>query len=758
MGSPFVQFSADGDLIDRKATGREHAISVAASSTPSSVIAASADTSLAGSLSGTEAYDLIGVDLVAGQTYSFSYRGTAVGGIEDPYLALFDPTLSTVLREDDDGGAGRGSLITFTAQTTGRHYLYATSWYTLEYGDPSLDTGSYTVNIWSPDPAKDAPSTFAGAETITTGTTYGYLDSGTDVDTYRIVAEAGKLYSFGYAGGIAGAAELGNPAEGENIGVLSLYDANGTLISSAVNYETGLTFFAEDAGTYYLKVSPYDSSLTGGYTLDFNTLNPADYDPLDAIDWRNADNVPFVNVNGTPTAYVYFAPAGENFGETGDDGGPMVTYGWKQFQIDGVMNALGEFEKILGVNYEVTTDVSKATFRLVTTESTEYGAYFYPRDPSYGTQQGIGAFNLLSGGFTIPASLQQGGYSYAVILHEFGHAHGLAHPHDNGGGSDVMLGVTGADSLGVYDLNQGVYTVMSYNDGWQTNPDGPQPYTRATIGYGWSGSLSAFDIAQLQERYGVHDLNTGNTTYTLDKVNGTGTYFETIWDTGGTDTILYGGTSDAHIDLLAATLDYTPTGGGVVSYVTGIKGGYTIANGVVIENATGGSGNDSLIGNSADNVLKGNGGNDTLLGRDGNDTLRGDDGNDTLYGGDGDDTLLGGAGVDILIGGAGSDRMTGGAGKDIFRFDDDDVDGSRDYILDFVNRSDVIDLSGIDANINTAEDDAFIRINKAQFSGTAGELRFVGGIFYGDVDGDGKADFSLQISGTSHVFAEDILL
>ena len=57
---------------------------------------------------------------------------------------------------------------------------------------------------------------------------------------------------------------------------------------------------------------------------------------------------------------------------------------------------------------------------------------------------------------------------------------------------------------------------------------------------------------------------------------------------------------DARIDLTAATLDYSPTGAGVVSYAQGIFGGYTIANGVVIENAAGSSGNDVLIGNDAE--------------------------------------------------------------------------------------------------------------------------------------------------------------
>ena len=125
--------------------------------------------------------------------------------------------------------------------------------------------------------------------------------------------------------------------------------------------------------------------------------------------------------------------------------------------------------------------------------------------------------------------------------------------------------------------------------------------------------------------------NTGNNVYALTDV-GDDAFYQTIWDSGGTDTISYGGVLDARIDLTAATLDYSPTGGGVVSFLqrpgtmpasAEIKGGYTIANGVVIENATGGSGDDVLIGNSAANVLTGNGGNDMLIGRAGNDMLSG---------------------------------------------------------------------------------------------------------------------------------------
>ena len=59
---------------------------------------------------------------------------------------------------------------------------------------------------------------------------------------------------------------------------------------------------------------------------------------------------------------------------------------------------------------------------------------------------------------------------------------------------------------------------------------------------------------------------------------------------------------NATIDLRAASLVFgDPIAGGAMSRVDGIFGGYTIANGVVIENAVGGKGNDTLVGNSADN-------------------------------------------------------------------------------------------------------------------------------------------------------------
>jgi serralysin len=741
---PLVRVDADGNVLGVQApdTSMIHSridkyFSDIASGAPAELqthtggTAGNADLSITGQLLDSELYDVYSIGLTAGTTYTFAERGTGGDPLEDAYLLLYNPSTGEFVSEDDDGGIGRSAMITFTPETGGTYYVVASSWYHL--ATTSTDPGTdYKVDIWISNPATDVGSTFETASEIDLGTTFGNLEAEGDRDMYSIELTAGEVYSFGYAGGVASGSDWELPnTPGENIGVLRLYDSDGNLVASNVNYDSGITIEAQNSGTYYLQIDPYEEDMTGGYTIDVNTIDPSAYDPLDSINWVNAGNVPFVDVDGVPTAYVYFAPAGENFGELADDGEtPMTTYGWTDWQIAGVMSALEQYEHILGVNYEITTDVEQATFRMLTTTSDDYGAYAYPQDPAYGTQQGILVFNLDSGGFgNFPESLDQGGFSYAVVLHEFGHAHGLAHPHDTGGGSDVMLGVTAAQgSLGIYDLNQGVYTVMSYNDGWQTDPDGPQPFTAATIGYGWSGSLSAFDIAELQDRYGVHDYNDDNTTYTLPDTEASGTYFQTIWDSGGTDAIVYSGKKDAQIDLLAATLDYSPTGGGVVSWAEGVHGGFTIANGVVIENASGGSGDDVILGNDAANVLTGNNGIDSLFGREGNDTLNGNNGDDALDGGDGSDTLNGASGNDTLTGGAGDDTLTGGKGKDIFVAAND---GSTDTVTDFKKGDDKIDLSHIDG-VTSAD---------VSYNSTSHQVQI-------DTNHDGTYDMFINVTGT----------
>lgn len=163
----------------------------------------------------------------------------------------------------------------------------------------------------------------------------------------------------------------------------------------------------------------------------------------------------------------------------------------------------------------------------------------------------------------------------------------------------------------------------------------------------------------------------------------------------------------------------------------------------------------TIAGTGATDAASGTGGADQLLGRAGNDALKGYAGGDILNGEDGDDTLAGGHGKDFLL---------GGSGRDAFDFDsakDSRKGGQRDVVTDFTRGEDKVDLAGIDAK-KGAGNQAFKWIGKKAFSGEAGELHYVKKAGYvlveGDVNGDGKADFQIQLDGLGALGKGDFIL
>lgn len=169
------------------------------------------------------------------------------------------------------------------------------------------------------------------------------------------------------------------------------------------------------------------------------------------------------------------------------------------------------------------------------------------------------------------------------------------------------------------------------------------------------------------------------------------------------------------------------------------------------ENVVGGSAADVIYGNESANELSGAGDGDYLFGFAGNDQINGGSGNDWINGG------------------AGADRLFGGSGADSFQYlsvaDSGAKDSKRDVIGDF-EIGDVIDLSLIDADKNTPNDQAFDFIGtNVNFTKVAGQLRSVwtadSQIVQGDVNGDGKADFAIQVYDPGHTItlsASDFVL
>lgn len=220
----------------------------------------------------------------------------------------------------------------------------------------------------------------------------------------------------------------------------------------------------------------------------------------------------------------------------------------------------------------------------------------------------------------------------------------------------------------------------------------------------------------------------------------------------GNDTVSYAfGTSGTHgvTVTLASTLAQSTRGSGTETLIS-------------VENLTGTAFNDNLTGNDTTNVLRGAAGNDILRGAGGADSLFGDAGADTLEGGSGDDRMVGGAGIDTLRGGAGHDTMFGGTGNDKFDFDSINDLGNTavdtDTIRDFA-ASDILDLSGIDADSTTAlVNDGFDTTLVTVFT-APGQLKFDDGVLSGNTDLDfNTVEFVINLTGVTSLSPANIIV
>lgn len=590
--------------------------------------------------------DWFGMNLVQGQTYQISLRALPFSAL-DPEVYLFD-NFGNFLIFDDNSGGGNDALLTVTATRTGVYFVGATG-----FGGTSSTVGQYEISLAQVNFAADTVGqTAATAGTIAVDSSVnGTIDYGTDQDWYKVTVQKGKTYAVFLDSAQLSFTPLANPKVevlDKNLTSVAFNDDNGITRNAA------LTFTADYNGVYYIKALGGPAN-TGDFTLTVADFTPpAPPDPTDAIDWG-------VKFNKTEIRF-YFASQGETFaGETTD-------VGWNDYEKGQAEKALREYSNFSKLTFVQVGQSSQADFKLVKNfEDTSTTGRMFPQDPDFGVDKGVGWFNTdpdvwsrQAGGF-----LEKGAFGYSNFIHEFGHGLGLSHPHDNGGTSAVLAGVSGSGDMGDNNLNQEVFTVMSYIKGWKAGPNG----SSGTDAFGIARTPMAFDVAVIQEKYGVNTTyKSGNDTYKLWDINAIGTGYECIWDTGGTDTISYTGNRKAVIDLREATLKGEVGGGGFLSWVEGIFAGYTIAKGAKIENATGGSAADTLVGNALANALKGNSGSDTLRAGAGNDTLNGDIGRDKLFGQNGRDKMFGGAGNDRFEGGKGNDRMTGNKGLDDFVF------------------------------------------------------------------------------------------
>jgi serralysin len=379
--------------------------------------------------------------------------------------------------------------------------------------------------------------------------------------------------------------------------------------------------------------------------------------------------------------------------------------------------------------------------------------------------------------------LQYGSYGMSTLVHEAGHALGLSHPgnydasNDSDGDGNPDPITYQNDAFYAQDSQQ--YTIMSYFNAQNT---GGLIVNGAILQLANPDTPLLHDILAIQAKYGADPTTrVGDTAYFSNANAGNGVYdlaqnpypYLSVYDAGGEDVFDFSSanrsvfidlrpgsfssaalgslslelansfvadfnaatdnvlqpdfrfwTSQAQLDGFAASIGsqvaqrlFGDTGVGGLTAVA--HRNISIAYNTIIENANGGSARDYLVGNAVANKLNGN------------------DGNDVLNGLGGDDLL------------------TGGNGADEFRF----TDGSgNDRIADFASGVDKINLAEVDADTGVAGNQAFAFIGGAAFGNVAGQLRSYseGGenFLAGDVNGDGLADFTINLGSGAAVVAD----
>jgi Ca2+-binding RTX toxin-like protein len=481
------------------------------------------------------------------------------------------------------------------------------------------------------------------------GTVSSTLETLGDHDWFRITLTAGQSITV-FLDGIT----LEDP-------YLYIRNSAGALlyqnddISSGTNRDSRVSFTATSSGTYYIDVGAWNENYTGDYQLSVSVYTPPPLATYDQIAnqlvegyWGGDDHHFNVTQGGSITVNVTaLTPAGQTL----------------------ALAALQTWTDIIGVTFTPVAVGGQIVF-----DDNQSGAF---TDGSWSGGITSSQHINISTQWLADYGTGLNSYSFQSYVHEIGHALGLGHAGNYNGSASYPYDAS-------FQNDAWVTSIMSYFSQTENTYFAGQGFTENFV-----LTPMIADIIAMSTLYGLSTTTrTGNTTYGFNSSAGSPIYDAsvnpgvtyTIFDSGGTDTLDYSGFGDNQlINLNAET--YSNVGSEV--------GNVSIARGTIIENAIGGSGNDTIVGNSANNVLNGGVGSNTIsyaaaaagvtvdasnagpqntIGA-GIDTLMnysvliGSDFGDTLISAPGK-SLLGGNGDDHIFASSGNDALSGDTGFD----------------------------------------------------------------------------------------------
>ncbi len=330
--------------------------------------------------------------------------------------------------------------------------------------------------------------------------------------------------------------------------------------------------------------------------------------------WNNASPL------GTPVT-VYYAFAGEVIGYISPSD---VQRSFHQYEKDAIVEVFNDVMSFTNITLVETTDISITNFVFRIGAGEGNGASLPPQTPDdtaykavmFSESHNLRYLNPDRENNYVRYEHIDVDYKHDVsrskwfISHEIGHVLGLFHPFNVIGGDSAPFPLDDED-------NHQFNTVMSYQIGNVSS----ETYR--------SSSFKIYDIIALQSLYGVNvDNKLENTLYEYDD---TYSFHQVIVDTGGEDTIsvenserdnvidLRGGKFSSIAPNFVGFYDICDDGGSTGcgdnphEHLNRSHNSLSIDINTVIENATGGTGNDTLIANSVANDINGSDGTDTVM-------------------------------------------------------------------------------------------------------------------------------------------------
>lgn len=216
--------------------------------------------------------DWFEVSLITGHEYRIQLQGaaTASGSLQDPLLdGLYSATGQLIAgTENDDGGEGLNSELTFTATSSDSYFIAASA-----YGSY---TGTYTLSIEDLGSTDDYASAIDGAGSVNVnGYQIGTIEEAGDVDWFAVELQAGYIYQVDIEGDSSDAGTLADTLLG------GIYNASGILLPQSGNDDGGeglnsrLEIQVASTGTYYIAAGAYGAN-TGTYKVSVTQLGALD--------------------------------------------------------------------------------------------------------------------------------------------------------------------------------------------------------------------------------------------------------------------------------------------------------------------------------------------------------------------------------------------------------------------------------------------------------------------------------------------------